>query len=112
MEGFLQGAFREICGRCTQCVGSYRFVCAAGEWSVQTWGARCCNLAKERRRSQLRRCRCGSPPVQRYREIHENGLIGALNAGDAPNRDIGEWVRLQRVPSGMHDQTARSAASR
>ncbi len=51
-------------------------------------------------------------PVQRCREIHENGLMGALNAGDAPNRDIDELVRLLRVLSGMHDQTARSAALR
>ncbi|MCB2018586.1 MAG: winged helix DNA-binding protein [Hydrogenophaga sp.] len=53
----------------------------------------------------------GSDFVQRYREIREQCLIGALHADDALNRDIGELARLLRVLSGMYDQAARSAAS-
>ena len=49
--------------------------------------------------------------VERYREIRERCLIGALNADESLNRDIGELARLLRVLSGMYDQAARSAAS-
>mgnify|MGYP006335557001 FL=1 len=48
---------------------------------------------------------------QRYREIRERCLIGALKADDALNKDIGELARLLRMLSGVYDQAARAAAS-
>jgi predicted MarR family transcription regulator len=53
----------------------------------------------------------GRQHVERYREIRERCLIGALNADASLNRDIGELARLLRVLSGMYDQAARAAAS-
>ena len=53
----------------------------------------------------------GREYVQRYRDIRESCLIGALKADDGLNRDIGELARLLRVLSGMYDQAARAAAS-
>ena len=53
----------------------------------------------------------GLARVARYREIRESCLIGALQADDALNRDIGDLARLLRVLSGMYDQAARAAAS-
>ncbi len=53
----------------------------------------------------------GRAYVERYREVREQCLIGALRADDALNRDIGELARLLRVLSGIYDQAARAAAS-
>jgi predicted MarR family transcription regulator len=53
----------------------------------------------------------GQGHVERYREVREQCLIGALKADDALNRDIGELARLLRVLSGVYDQAARAAAS-
>jgi predicted MarR family transcription regulator len=53
----------------------------------------------------------GRTHVDRYREVREQCLIGALKADEALNRDIGEQARLLRVLSGIYDQAARAAAS-
>jgi predicted MarR family transcription regulator len=49
--------------------------------------------------------------VERYRDIREQCLIGALKADEALNKDIGELARLLRMLSGVYDQAARAAAS-
>jgi len=53
----------------------------------------------------------GGQFVERYREIREECLIGALNATEAMNQEIGELARLLRALSGVYDQAARAAAS-
>ena len=53
----------------------------------------------------------GSACVERYREIRESCLIGALQADERLNQDIGQLAGLLRVLSGVYDQAARAAAS-
>ncbi|GAP36558.1 winged helix DNA-binding protein [Piscinibacter sakaiensis] len=53
----------------------------------------------------------GRQYVERYRQIREECLIGALNATETLNHDIGELARLLRALSGVYDQAARAAAS-
>ena len=53
----------------------------------------------------------GKACIERYREIRESCLIGALQADERLNQDIGQLARLLRVLSGLYDQAARSAAS-
>jgi predicted MarR family transcription regulator len=53
----------------------------------------------------------GRAHVERYRDVREQCLIGALKADDALNKDIGELARLLRMLSGVYDQAARAAAS-
>lgn len=49
--------------------------------------------------------------VERYRQIREECLIGALNATEALNLEIGELARLMRALASVYDQAARAAAS-
>jgi predicted MarR family transcription regulator len=53
----------------------------------------------------------GREYVERYRQIREECLIGALHATEALNHEIGELARLLRALSGVYDQAARAAAS-
>lgn len=53
----------------------------------------------------------GRQHLERYRDIREDCLIGALKTNEALNHEIGELARLLRVLSGVYDQAARAAAS-
>lgn len=48
---------------------------------------------------------------ERYREVRERCLIGALVESGASNAEIGNTAQLLRVLSGLYDQAARAGAS-
>ena len=48
---------------------------------------------------------------ERYREVRERCLIGALVESGTANADIGDTAQLLRVLSGLYDQAARAGAS-
>ncbi|MCK6438459.1 winged helix DNA-binding protein [Rivihabitans pingtungensis] len=53
----------------------------------------------------------GTALCERYREVRERCLIGALVESGASNAEIGNTAQLLRVLSGLYDQAARAGAS-
>jgi predicted MarR family transcription regulator len=53
----------------------------------------------------------GQRCAERYRQVRESCLIGAIAGGDATAEEIGRLARLLRTFSGLYDQAARAAAS-
>ena len=53
----------------------------------------------------------GMTLCERYREVRERCLIGALVESGTANADIGDTAQLLRVLSGLYDQAARAGAS-